>query len=64
MFWRRRRELKERVRNATEEAEISRDRLETARRDVVEPLVTAGRRNQFADLIRDSLINGRRKAAS
>jgi hypothetical protein len=51
-------EQEERVRAATQEAELSRQRLETVRKEVVEPLKAAGRRNSFADLIRQSLITG------
>jgi hypothetical protein len=56
-----RREAAERSDEAAREVELSRWRLDETRRKVVEPLRAAGDRNQFADLIRTSLINGHRR---
>jgi hypothetical protein len=56
--WRRMRRIQvldARVANAEAEAALSRRRLEHAREKVVRPLEARGTRNQFADLIRDSL---------
>lgn len=53
------RHLGERVGHARAEVDLSRERLEQAHREVVEPLRRAGNRNQFAELIRDSLLEGR-----
>ncbi len=46
--------------DAEAEAELSRRRHESIRRHVVEPLRRAEQHNQFADIIRASLINGHR----
>jgi hypothetical protein len=63
---RRREELDKRVASAraraetaTAEAEKSRARQESVREHVVGPLRQAAEHNQFAQLIRDSLIEGR-----
>lgn len=61
MKWTRRRRAKRngsQVAAATAEAEKSRDRLEEAHRTVIDPLRRAAERNQFADMIRDSLLAG------
>jgi len=58
---RRRADLDARARDAGCERERSRERLEAVRRDVVEPLAEAGRRNRFADMIRLSLLEGHEK---
>jgi hypothetical protein len=51
-------DLDERVRQAREEADESQRRLHAIRRNVVQPLTEAGTRNQFAEIIRRSLIEG------
>jgi hypothetical protein len=61
-FWRRR-HLDERVEEARQEAETSRDLLDRARRGVVEPLSGYARRNSFADIISASLAQGYRREA-
>ena len=60
MRWTRRREKRNgsRVAAARAEAEKSRERLEETRKTVIEPLQRAAERNQFADMIRDSLLVG------
>jgi hypothetical protein len=54
----RHRRLDERVEEARGEAELSRLRLAEARVSVVAPLRAAAEHNEFADLIRQSLIEG------
>lgn len=60
MIFRRRKhdELDKRVEQATEEAAQSRERLERFRENVIDPLQDAGSRDQFAEIIRRSLIDG------
>lgn len=58
IFRRRHGELDKRVEQAKEEAEQSRERLEQFREHVIDPLQDAGSRNQFAEIIRRSLIDG------
>lgn len=65
-FRRRHEELDERVASATAraqeaagEARKSRDRQEAVREHVVRPLERAAEHNQFAQMIRDSLTEGR-----
>lgn len=65
-FRRRHEELDERVASATAraqeaagEARKSRDRQEAVRERVVRPLERAAEHNQFAQMIRDSLTEGR-----
>jgi hypothetical protein len=60
MLWRRRRKFDERVSAAEGEVKLSRRRLEATRKNIVEPVVREGRRNQFAEIIRASLVNGYR----
>lgn len=69
-FRRRRERLDARVASATAraqeaagEARKSRIRHEAAREHVVEPLRRAGESDQFAQLIRDSLAEGRGRGA-
>lgn len=57
-IFRRHRELDKRAEEARREAERSRERLEQFREQVIEPLQDAGSRNQFAEVIRRSLIKG------
>ena len=58
--WRRRHEhLDERVKDARAEAELSRERLRETREQVVMPLRREAEHNEFAELIRASLIEGR-----
>ena len=54
----------ERIAAAEREVELSRQRLLDTRENVVEPLMTAAARNNFADLIRASLVEGHRKGAA
>jgi hypothetical protein len=54
----RRAELDARAAAANGEKDLSRERLETMCRDVAGPIQEFGRRNQFADLIRKSLLEG------
>lgn len=51
-------ELRARAEAAEQEKNLSGKRLEHAQRDVINPLREAGRRNQFADMIRSSLLEG------
>lgn len=44
--------------HAEREVELSRRRAESVRKHVVDPLREYAEHNQFADLIRQSLING------
>lgn len=62
-FLRRRRPYTERVKAAEQEVRVSRKRLEQTTKDVVEPLREAKRHNQFAQIIRASLINGYQRKA-
>ena len=55
---RRRREAQARAEAAAREVEKSRERLAETREKVVAPLIAAGQRNSFADLIRASLVTG------
>lgn len=64
-FWFRHRKLEERAaqaaagaEDAAREAERSRQRLEAVRENVVTPMREAASRNQFADMLRRSLIEG------
>jgi hypothetical protein len=54
----------ERVAAAEREVELSRQRLRDTREQVVEPLMAAAAHNNFAELIRASLVEGRRKGAA
>lgn len=54
------RDLDERVAQAAREAEEARRRLDATRAHVVAPLRERASRNQFAELIRLSLQEGRR----
>jgi hypothetical protein len=54
-----RKELAERVLEAQAEAELSRKLLKEARESVIIPLRKAAEHNQFAEMIRLSLIEGR-----
>ena len=51
------------VERARPEAEVSLQRQERAREQVIRPLEQFAEQNQFASLIRASLIEGRRKRA-
>jgi hypothetical protein len=53
----------ERVAAAEREVELSRQRLADTRENVVEPLQAYAERNNFADLIARSLVQGRGKGA-
>lgn len=64
-FRRRRADLEARIADATarareagQEADKSRARQDSVREHVVEPLRAAAERDCFADLIRESLVNG------
>jgi hypothetical protein len=57
--WQRHRELEARVLSAREEAEKSRRELERTREEIIRPLIAAGNRNHFADMIRASLFDGK-----
>ena len=46
------------------EAEVSRQRQQQAREQVIEPLRTAAAQNNFAELIRASLIQGHRNGGA
>lgn len=60
--WRRREsELDVRDRQARQEAELSRRRQQETREKVIRPLELYAEHNQFAELIRASLIEGRRR---
>jgi hypothetical protein len=64
MRWTRRRAHEEqaadeRLAAASREVELSRRRLADAHKHVVQPLRDYADRNHFADMIRDSLIEGR-----
>jgi hypothetical protein len=63
MLFRKRRQqassLDQRAREAREEDAESKRRLHAIRQNVVRPLAETGSRNQFADIIRASLIQGR-----
>ena len=52
-------DARQRAEDATREAKISRQRRELIEENVVKPLRQAGSHNQFAELIRQSLIDGR-----
>jgi hypothetical protein len=43
---------------ARQEVQVSRDRLERIRADVIQPLREAGEHNRFAEMIRQSLMEG------
>ena len=51
-------ELEARAHTAGQERDLSGQRLERAQREVIGPLQDAGQRNQFADMIRRSLLEG------
>jgi hypothetical protein len=53
----------ERVAAAQREVELSRRRLADTHEQVVKPLRDYAERNNFAQLIADSLVQGRRKGA-
>lgn len=55
----RHRDLDERVERARREAEVSRKRLHDTREQVIRPLQERAEENQFAELIRASLIERR-----
>lgn len=57
-FRRLRRRLDERVKDAQAEAAKSQDRLDSARENVLTPLEKIARDNNFARIIRDSIIAG------
>lgn len=52
-------EARAQAESAQEELEISRERYQSAREDVVKPLQRARSRNNFADLIRQTIIDAR-----
>ena len=52
-------DARQRAEDATREAKISRQRRELVEENVVKPLRRQGAHNQFAELIRQSLIDGR-----
>ena len=54
----RRAELEARADAAGQERNLSGERLERAQREVIGPLEAAGQRNQFAEMIRRSLLEG------
>jgi hypothetical protein len=56
MRWWRRHE--ERVEDADRELEISRERFNEAKEKVVKPLAKLAARNNFAELLRASLVSG------
>ena len=53
------RQQQERIETAKAEAERSRQRLAENRRDVVDPISRRAASNQFVNLIKQSLIEGR-----
>jgi hypothetical protein len=55
---RRRAELDARAEDAQREAQVSRDRLHATREQVIRPLTERAELNQFAELIRASLMEG------
>jgi hypothetical protein len=57
--WQRHRELEDHVEKARAEAERSRRALEEARQKIVAPAQSLRDRNGFAEIIRDSLLEGR-----
>ena len=60
--WRRRmRKLDASAERARRETEVSRQRQQQAREQVVRPLERYAEHNQFAELIRASLTEGRRR---
>lgn len=61
LFGRRRRHREARLEEARAEHQLSRARLAHVREHIVEPLRRAGERNQFADMIRTSLMEGHGK---
>lgn len=61
IFRRRRRALDARVQAAADEKDESQRRLDRLRHDIIAPLREAGERNQFAEMIRVSLLEGHRK---
>jgi len=56
-------EARKRAQEAAAEAELSQARQEQVRERVIRPLRKAGEHNQFAELIRASLIEGHQKGA-
>jgi hypothetical protein len=61
IFQRRREQQAARLARARAEADRSQERLAYVREHVVEPITAAGQHNQFADMIRRSLIEGHAK---
>lgn len=61
IFRRRLEHREERLAEAQAEAERSQERLAYVREHVIEPITAAGQRNQFANMIRRSLIEGHPK---
>jgi hypothetical protein len=61
IFRRRRQQQEKRLAAARAEADRSQERLAYVREHVVEPITAAGQRNQFADMLRRSLIEGHSK---
>jgi hypothetical protein len=57
--WRLHREWGERAERARAEADRSRRSLEEARAKLVAPMASLADRNHFAQIIRDSLLEGR-----
>jgi hypothetical protein len=57
-WWKRRKDLDARVQRAEREAEEARERLARTREEVVKPLRRMAENNQFAQMIRESLLNG------
>ena len=54
-------DARERAEDATREAETSARRKKIVEKNVVEPLRQQGSHNQFAELIRQSLMDGRQQ---
>ena len=52
-----------RLADAEREVEISRQRLRDTHEQVIEPLRGYAERNNFAQMLRDSLVQGHRKGA-
>lgn len=57
-------EAEKRAGDAADEARLSRTRQEAVVENVVKPLRRAAERNQFAELIRQSLVNGHNGGAA
>ena len=60
MKWRRRKVQGNGLAAAEAERRKSEERLESVRRNVVQPLADKARHNQFAELVRQSLEGGQR----